>query len=100
MDRSTHFSAQDLQRFSERVTACGDVVLTAGEAHKVLGALRHLQEALDIQTALTREVLMYLNRALRAEALLDRIQPIIQDDTTTEGGALLQEVEAALNRRP
>ena len=93
-------SHSELQGFLGRLTMYGDVTFTASEARKILTDLRNTQEALERQAAMTRELLGYMDRALRAEGLLRRVVPMLGADVRPEVVALLGEVGSALNAHP
>lgn len=82
----------ELRALQDRLTAYGEVCFTASEARRMLSALGYLYERLDQQAALTQEVLRYMDRALRAECLLRRTLPTLQQDVSPETAVLLEEV--------
>lgn len=93
-------SFADIHVFSERLTAYGDVTFSASEARRIVSDLKHLHETLEKQAAMTKELLVYLDRAIRSESLLRRTLPALNKDVSPEGLALLEEVGTALSTLP
>ena len=76
-------SLEELRLLSERLTAYGDITFSASEARRVVSGLKQLHDSLERQAAITRELLVYMDRALLAEGLLRRVVPYLKEQEAT-----------------